>query len=149
MRAFTIGRSRKSDVVIDHASVSREHAELVATEEGRYYLTDCSSANGTYRLKHGEWKQIRQEFIAPDEVIILGEYKTSARKLASALPTQARRALIPEGELVVIEAGLTGLEKIATATGPVVVRKKTAKDELPSGEVERDPETGEIIRSGR
>lgn len=144
MKAFKIGRSSKSDVVVDHASVSRIHAELVATDEGRYYLTDCDSANGTFRRLDSEWRRIRQEFVAPDEPIALGEYETTPRKLALSLSVSKRGAFIPEAELEVIEVGLPQSQR-ALIAGEVVVRK-TPQDDLPSGKVERDPETGEIIR---
>ncbi|MDJ0948649.1 MAG: FHA domain-containing protein [Alphaproteobacteria bacterium] len=156
MKAFRIGRSRKNDVIIDHNSVSREHCELVATDEGRYYLTDCNSANGTFRRKKGEWTRIRQEFVAPDEPIRLGEYETTARNLARELPYALRARFIPVGELRAIEAGESGVGQRRTKESGVrqrrtnkaeVVVKPSPQDELPRGKVERDPETGEIVRS--
>ena len=44
---LTIGRSSSCDVRIDHASVSRKHAEVVRLAEG-YLLRDLSSRNGTF-----------------------------------------------------------------------------------------------------
>ncbi len=145
MKAFKIGRSRTSDVIIDHASVSRDHAELVATDQGRYYLTDCDSANGTYRKKKGGWSQVRQEYVAPDEPIILGEYETTARQLARGLPTAKRRLFIPADELRFVEDAPAAGAAAVDADGVLAVA--TPQDDLPRGKVERDPETGEIIRS--
>jgi len=134
MKAFRIGRSRKSDVVIADKTVSRAHAELVATEDGKYHLTDCKSTGGTYRTKNGAWVPIRQAFLAPDEPIMLGEYRTTARALAGALPIEKRKLMIPAEELKLVEALLV---------------RKLPRDDLPCGPVERDPETGEVIRSAR
>ena len=43
----TIGRDRNCELVIDDPTVSRFHAELYQWE-GRYYLRDGDSLNGTY-----------------------------------------------------------------------------------------------------
>lgn len=148
MKTFTIGRSPKSDVPIDHKSVSRRHAELVATDEGNYYLTDCKSVNGTFRLRKGEWERIRQDFVAPDEPLMLGGYRTTARELASRLSPRRRTAVIPAAELARIEARELARGRV-TGDVPVVV-ERSPKDDLPSGSVERDPETGAVIkRSGQ
>lgn len=43
----TIGRDRENDIVLDSDSVSRRHAR-VEHRDGRIYLTDLDSTNGTY-----------------------------------------------------------------------------------------------------
>lgn len=42
-----IGRSRDNDVMLDHLSVSRHHAEL-RLDHGHWVVTDLDSANGTF-----------------------------------------------------------------------------------------------------
>jgi diguanylate cyclase (GGDEF)-like protein len=44
---ITIGRDRENDIVLDSDSVSRRHAKI-EHREGRIYLTDLDSTNGTY-----------------------------------------------------------------------------------------------------
>jgi diguanylate cyclase (GGDEF)-like protein len=44
---ITIGRDRENDIVLDSDSVSRRHAR-VEHRDGRIYLTDLDSTNGTY-----------------------------------------------------------------------------------------------------
>ena len=44
---FSIGRSSKSDVVVDQDSVSRHHAQIVS-ENGRTVIEDLGSTNGTF-----------------------------------------------------------------------------------------------------
>jgi pSer/pThr/pTyr-binding forkhead associated (FHA) protein len=125
MKAYTIGRGRKADIVIGDTSVSRIHAELVSTDDGRLYLTDCGSKFGTFIQREAKWKQIRQVYVRPRDPVKLGQYETSAAQLLELLPEDKRRPRITivEGEV---------------AASP--------KSDLPSGPVERDPETGEIIR---
>ncbi|MFE0458847.1 FHA domain-containing protein [Kitasatospora sp. NPDC058965] len=48
-RTVRIGRSHDNDLVLaDDLQVSRHHAELGATSDGRYQITDLGSHNGTY-----------------------------------------------------------------------------------------------------
>jgi pSer/pThr/pTyr-binding forkhead associated (FHA) protein len=125
MKAYTIGRGQKADIVVADASVSRVHAELVSTDDGRYYLTDCGSTYGTFIQRDNAWKRIRQVYVRARDPVKLGEYETSAAQLMDMLPAEKRhpRVTVIEGDVL-----------------------PAPKSDLPSGPVERDPETGEIIR---
>lgn len=81
MKTYWIGRRPASDIVVDDGSVSNLHAELVETDDGEYYLTDCNSTNGTYYQQQGQWKRIRQTFVAIDDPLKLGEVRTTVRQL--------------------------------------------------------------------
>src|SRR5262249_52563406 len=54
---FTIGRSEEATISINHSSVSRVHAELIALGNGRFEIVDKASANGirinSVELKRG------------------------------------------------------------------------------------------------
>ena len=113
---YRIGRGEGVDIRIDDATVSRLHAELVVTVQGSYYLTDCDSSGGSYVARDGEWKPIKQEFIAPMEVILLGRYQTTVQQLMAMVQQDTRGA--DEGQ----------------------------KNDLPAGPVRRNIDTGEIIR---
>src|SRR6185369_10407337 len=43
---FTVGRSEEATISINHSSVSRIHAELIALGGGRFEIIDKASANG-------------------------------------------------------------------------------------------------------
>ena len=45
---FEIGRSSKCDLTIDQDSVSRHHARIARSRDGRYSVADLGSTNGTY-----------------------------------------------------------------------------------------------------
>ena len=98
---YRIGRGAGVDIQIDDDSVSRVHAELVATPSDAYYLTDCASSGGSYVAHNGEWKRIRQEFIDPTDAILLGRYQTTAPALIAMAVQQKRRSVgmppLPEG----------------------------------------------------
>jgi hypothetical protein len=47
-KTIRIGRSRDNDIVLDHSSISRHHAELFYDSMGNVFLTDLNSSNGTF-----------------------------------------------------------------------------------------------------
>ena len=84
-RPFVIGRSPTSDLVIDHAAVSRRHARLVRTAGG-YFIEDLSSRNGV-RL---DGQPVRGSArLIPGMVLTLGDVSVvvrTARRSASQAP---------------------------------------------------------------
>ena len=98
---YRIGRSSDVDIRIDDTSVSRLHAEMVATQGGAYYLIDCASSGGSFVARNGQWVRIRQEFIGPTETILLGRYKTTAPALIARAgqrkPWSGEGVPLPEG----------------------------------------------------
>ena len=115
---YRIGRGSGVDIQINDDSVSRVHAELIATQSGSYYLTDCVSSRGSYVARDGKWRRIRQEFISPTDAILLGHYQTTAPALIAMASQEERR----------LEGG-----------------KPTRQDSLPVGPVRRNADTGEIM----
>jgi len=67
-RALLIGRARACDLVVDHESVSRRHAELVH-DGSRWLLRDLGSTNGTW---DGDWRVIEIEIDAGSELRLGG-----------------------------------------------------------------------------
>ena len=45
---FQIGRSEKSNIVLNDDVTSRHHAMLQCSDDGRFYITDLGSSNGTF-----------------------------------------------------------------------------------------------------
>jgi hypothetical protein len=131
MRTFVIGRSPAADIVLADASVGRQHAELVITDDGRFHLTDCGGGDGTWRavaLRDGQevWERTRQSFVAAGQPLRFGGYRTTVQELLAR-----RRPGRPH-------QGAEGSHGGAGAAG-------TADPGL-RGPVERDPRTGEIVR---
>ncbi len=65
---LTIGRDPKNDLVIDHPSVSAEHALLEISTDGTVQLKDLNSTNGTWV----NGKSINSQFIVPGDKIEFG-----------------------------------------------------------------------------
>jgi FHA domain len=81
MKIVIIGR-KGADIVIDDDSISRHHAELTVTGNGKYYLVDCGSSNGTEVNTATGWKPIKQEFVREeDEVRFAGRHRMTVREL--------------------------------------------------------------------
>lgn len=81
---LSIGRGSGNDIVVDHASVSRTHAEMLRNEDGSFDIFDHASSVGTFALHEGRWVQFEHATVGPDETIRLGEFETTANMLMSA-----------------------------------------------------------------
>ena len=98
---YRIGRGRGVDIHINDHSVSRLHAELIATRGGAYFLIDCASSGGSFVARNGQWMRIRQEFIGSTEAILLGRYQSTAPALIARagqpMPRSGKGSPLPEG----------------------------------------------------
>jgi pSer/pThr/pTyr-binding forkhead associated (FHA) protein len=63
-----IGRARSCDLVVEHETVSRRHAEL-ARDGSRWLLRDLRSTNGTW---DGDWRVAETEIDAGSELRLGG-----------------------------------------------------------------------------
>ena len=126
LRTLVIGRSPSADVVIADASVAPHHAELVITDDGRLYLTDCATDGGTWVRGEGQsasgWQPVRQGFVRPDQPLRLGDHGCTA------------------GDLLRWSRGAPA-ESAAGAGGWEGAPQRRVR-----GPAARDPATGEIVR---
>jgi hypothetical protein len=125
VRTLVIGRSPSADVVIADASLAPHHAELVITDDGRLYLTDCATDAGT-------WIQS----VARAQRMAAGPQGFVPRPAAAAgrSPVHRRRP-----------AALSrGAPADASAGGGAGTARRSAKCEA----VARDPATGETCAEG-
>jgi hypothetical protein len=71
-------------VVIADASLAPHHAELVITDDGRLYLTDCATDAGTWLQSEGQstsgWQPVRQGFVRHDQPLRLGPAALEPRR---------------------------------------------------------------------
>ena len=123
MRTLVIGRSPSADVVIADASLAPHHAELVVTDDGRFYVTDCGTDAGTW--VRGEaaagWQPVRQGFVRPDQPLRLGDHECTVDDL---------------------------LRRHRGAAGGRLSRWRGRWCSVEcAGPVARDPATGEIVRT--
>ncbi len=127
MRTYVIGRDRSADIVIPNGEVGSRHAELIVTNQGEYHLTDCATGRGTWAQTSdpgAEWKRLRQDFVRHDQPLRLGRYDCTVESLLKSTVSRSGDNQRAGGEM-----GKSGPAKV-----------------MPTGTVERDPMTGEILR---
>lgn len=61
---LSVGRTKENDLMIDDVSVSKYHASLLMNAEGKYFVADTGSTNGTFvngqRISYGKAVRIRE-----------------------------------------------------------------------------------------
>ena len=122
-RTYFIGRGKGNDIRLTDPTVSRRHAELVVTKDGRYYLTDCVSSHGTHVVRDHHWVAVRQAFVAEDDQLRFGDHRAGIRELLAGVSQRAGGASGQDGGRI-------------------------DRDNLPSGPVMRNPQTGEVQGAG-
>lgn len=92
MRIFTIGR-KDTDIVLQdpNKDVSRRHAELTLTDDGRFHLADCGSSNGTFikRPRAGStarWESLKQDYVTEEDTLRFGTSEITVRDLLRMIP---------------------------------------------------------------
>jgi len=121
---YSIGRSSDCDILLQDATVSKLHAELVVSKLNRLFISDCNSSGGTYVCnERGKFEKVSQTFIEPNQLLLLGEWQGTATFLLSQIVKQSSEH--------------TGEHSDEQELMP--------SNDLPSGRVRRDPVTGEIV----
>ena len=90
MKIKTIGRGGGCDIVLDHVSVSRNHASIHVTEEGYLAVHDNNSGNGTFLHRNGRWIRIRKVGLGTADRIRFGEQEVSLDRLIEAFGNKIR-----------------------------------------------------------
>ena len=126
---YTLGRDAEAAITVPHGTVSRLHAEVIPLPDGRVYVTDCASTNGTFVHEDGRWRRISQEFAGAGARLRFGEVELSV----PALLTQIARLQ---------SAGTAGAHEPGGAEPSTAEQEE--KLDVRHG-VALDPETGEPV----
>ena len=84
-RVYSIGRGAGSDIPIREDSVSRQHAQLAFTDDGRCHLRDCGSSYGTFVFRDGRWEQIQQTVIELEDLLRFGNWQVKTAEIVKLL----------------------------------------------------------------
>ena len=90
LKIKTIGRDGTCDVVLDHVSVSRNHASIHVTDEGFLAVHDSNSGNGTFLHRNGRWIRIRKVGLGTADRIRFGEEEVPLDRLIEAFGNKIR-----------------------------------------------------------
>ncbi|HZK81883.1 MAG TPA: SpoIIE family protein phosphatase [Humisphaera sp.] len=90
-----VGRSPQARVRLDHALVSRQHAELWRGEDGKYCVRDLKSRNGT--VVNGEALADARVLGSGDQVGIGPFVLTILDRIATTLPLTATKIVLTDG----------------------------------------------------
>lgn len=107
---FVIGRDQSADIAIADPSVSRRHAEITLLENGKVFLTDCRSSNGTFVVRGGAERRISQETVTAADTAKFGDVSIRVSDLLAAVRPQAPAPAAaprhtPQGKLVRCDCG--------------------------------------------
>ncbi len=118
MKTKTVGRDTECDIVLDHVSVSRKHANIQVTEKGFLAVQDNNSSNGTFLHRNGRWIRIRKVGLGTQDRIRFGEKEVALDRLIEAFGNQVRVRLREgwsvRGKPLVFDQTFTGLPRQKT-----------------------------------
>lgn len=86
----TIGRGSECDLVLDHKSVSRLHANIEVTGEGYLAVHDAHSSNGTFLHRNGRWIRTRKVILGTQDRIRFGEHEVRLDQLIELFGNHSR-----------------------------------------------------------
>ncbi len=92
MKTYTIGRDAEAMIQCgeDDDFVGRIHVEITVTDDGRYYLADRGSLNGTFLLTDNGQQLLTRNYVDADAVILLGEFRTTVSQLLTIANSNAK-----------------------------------------------------------
>jgi len=86
----TIGRAGDCDLVLEHDSVSRKHAEVEVTPEGYLAVLDAQSSNGTFLSRNGRWIRARKVILGIQDRIRFGDQEVPLDRLVNLFESDSR-----------------------------------------------------------
>ncbi len=107
-KGVTLGRSASCDVMLDHASVSRQHARISQDPFGRWIVEDLGSHNGI----SVEGQRVKAQAVLPDQKISIHPFSLHL----SQEPDRQKTLTSIRTSLPVVD---NGMEEISYRTGPV------------------------------
>jgi len=86
----TIGRAGECNLVLDHDSVSRLHANIEVTGEGFLAVQDALSSNGTFLHRNGRWIRTRKVILGTQDRIRFGDHEVPLDHLIEIFSDHSR-----------------------------------------------------------
>jgi pSer/pThr/pTyr-binding forkhead associated (FHA) protein len=84
-RRFTIGREKTCDVALSDDSVSRLHAEIWVSDDGKLMMADRGSSNGTMLIRANQAVPLKLDAVLPGDQVRLGAFTLAVMDLIEAI----------------------------------------------------------------
>ncbi|MBF0320711.1 MAG: FHA domain-containing protein [Nitrospirae bacterium] len=98
---YTIGRDKNSDIVLADESVSRVHAEVTVADDGKIFISDSNSRNGTTLFRDGKPLSVTSpQQMFPADKLKFGDINISAREILQVI--RAKTADNPPADPTII-----------------------------------------------
>jgi hypothetical protein len=97
-RAYIVGRGSGADIKIpkQHDAVGKLHLEIQESGGAQARVTDLRSTNGTFLRVGTKWEEIKgTRIVALDAELMLGEFRTTPRKLLADAPASQAPPVLP------------------------------------------------------
>lgn len=143
---LTVGRNKDNDLFLDHASVSKLHASLVMSSEGKLRVADVGSTNGTNldgeRISYGKAYEI-----TPDITVGFGEIKCRFEwdfeqfEAQAANEFRANEVFQNDGVQINVDSIETGEPETVFSKEPETVLGKTVDEPETVMKTSDEPET--------
>ncbi len=131
-RPIVVGRAKSSNLVLDNPSISRQHAVVRATPDGRWQIIDRGSSNGV--KVNGE--TVQETTLRANDEIVMGEYRIRyfEDSVTRSMVAYGTPQLPSKVEKVLREAAYSGsflpTQPLSVAESPQTARAASAKDRL-------------------
>jgi adenylate cyclase len=137
-RPIVVGRAKSSNLILDNASISRQHAVVRATPDGQWQIIDRASSNGV----KVNGKPVKEAVLRANDEIVLGEYRLRYFEDSASrnMVTYGTPQLPPNFAKVMQESAYSGsflpVQPLGSSTGTNVPRPTTAQDRVSALEQE-------------
>ena len=91
MHRFSIGRDENCNVVLQGASVSRQHAYLILRGDGSIQFEDANSTNGSYLVEGEKLVRISSTYLQPEACLQLGKVQVSLAEIMRNILSKIRQ----------------------------------------------------------
>ncbi len=137
-RPIVVGRAKSSNLVLDNASISRQHAVVRETPDGRWQIIDRGAINGV----KVNGTAVKETFLRANDEIILGEYRIRYFEDSAArnMVTYGTPELPPNFAKVMAESVYSGSflpsQSVGSAMASPAERSASAQDRVSALEQE-------------